>query len=376
MLVAEILNKQTYKDEVKRMNQSRLRKLIPFLLIASLLWLPGCTGQSAQKPAKKPIDTTQQKTAPPAQMQIMLTGEERLLENLLQQAEKEKLASKQAAAEAKLKAEQEALTKARAEALAKQKAEQEAQARQKAEQEAQAKQKAREETQNNNKAQPVMPGTPTPEAQETPQNQQNNSVSVPSMTEPVLAQGSQNSSFWPVAAQSVQKLNQNWNALEPQADEAGLNTTQRNNIKKALDDLTAAVNAQNTEKSLMAAIELFRQSGNLANVFSYPVPSEYFQLNYAIMMSALESEKMEWSAAEARIPRIQSAWKAVKAAAKGENASLMNQTELSIRDYEQAIRNKQAKIISTKAEVAWQNLKAVKDALIEMGTSTAGKTGE
>lgn len=342
------------------MNKSRFRKLLPFLIIASLLWLPGCAGESAQKPLKKPLSTTQQKPTPPAQMKSMLTGEERLLENLQQQAKKEKLAAKQAAAEAKLKAKEAALAKkAQMEALAKQKAAQEAQ--QKAQEEAQAK-----------KQQPTTPTVPSPTTPQTPQNQE--SQTTPSQS--VLAQGSQDMAFWQQMTQSVQKLNQDWNALAPQATKAGMTTVQRDRIKKALDNLTAAVSAQNTEKSMLAAIELFGQSGSLAKVYMSPVPPEYFQLNYEIMMSAMEAEKMQWSAAEARIPKMQSTWTTVKAAAKGKNASLMSQTESSIRDYENALRSRQAEIVSTKAEIALQNLKSVEEALTAMAASTASTTGQ
>lgn len=343
------------------MRQLPFRKLVPFLLIAVLLCLPGCSGQSAQKPAKKPLSTTQQKPTPPAQMKSMLSEEERLLENLQQQAKKEKLAAKQAAAEAQLKAQEAALAKkAQMEAQAKLKAEQEAQ--QKAQQEAEAK-----------KMQQMTPSTPAPAAPQTPQNQQ--SQTTPSQSAPVVAQGSQDMAFWQQASQSVQKLNQNWNALAPQAVKAGLTTARRDKIKKALDNLTAAVNAQDTEKSMLAAIELFGQSGNLARVYMSPVPPEYFQLNYEIMMSAMEAEKGEWAAATARITKMQSTWTTVKAAAKGKNTSLMTQTETSIRDYESALRGRQSDIVASKAEIALQNLKTVEETLTAMA-STSNATGQ
>lgn len=344
------------------MTRSQFRKLVPLLIIASLIWLPGCAGQTQQQPAKK---LTQQKPKPPAQLKSMLTGEESLLENLQQQAKKEKLAAKQAAAEAKLKAEAAALAqKAQLEALAKQKAAQEAQAKQKALEEAQAK-----------KQQPTTPSTPSTPSTPTPQTPPSQQGQVtPSQTVQVLAQGGQQIAFWQQTTQAVQKLNQDWNALDPQASKAGLNATQRDNIKKALDKLTAAVGAQNTEKSMLAAVALFGQSGSLVKVFMSPVPPEYFQLNYEIMMSAMESEKMQWSAAEARIPKMQSTWSTVKTAAKGKNSGLMNQTELSIRDYEVAIRGRQTEIVSTKAEIALQNLKAVEEALTAMAAT--GTTGQ
>lgn len=338
------------------MRQSRFRKLVPFLIIAVLLCLPGCSGQSAQKPAKKPLSTTQQKPTPPAQMKSMLAEEERLLENLQQQAKKEKLAAKQAAAEAQLKAQEAALAK---------KAQMEAQAKLKAEQEAQ--QKAQQEAESK-KMQQMTPSTPIPAAPQTPQNQQ--SQTTPSQSAPVVAQGSQDMAFWQQALQSVQKLNQNWNALAPQAVKAGLTTAQRDKIKKALDNLTAAVNAQDTEKSMLAAIELFGQSGNLARVYMSPVPPEYFQLNYQIMMSAMEAEKGEWAAATARITKMQSTWTTVKAAAKGKNTSLMTQTETSIRDYESALRGRQSDIVASKAEIALQNLKTVEETLTAMAASS------
>lgn len=344
------------------MRQSRFRKLVPFLIIAVMLWLPGCSGQSAQKPAKKPLSTTQQKLTPPAQMKSMLTEEERLLVNLQQQSKKEKLAAKQAAAEAQLKAQ--------AAALAKQKAAQEAQL--KAQQEAEAK-KMQQMTPSIPST-PSTPSAPAPTTPQTPSNQQNQTT--PSPTSPVLAQGSQDMAFWQQASQSVQRLNQNWNALSPQAVKAGLSTVQRDKIKKTLDNLTVAVKAQDTEKSMLAAIELFGQSGSLAKVYMSPVPPEYFQLSYEIMISAMEAEKTQWAAATARITKMQSTWSTVKAAAKGKNVSLMTQTETSIRDYENALRGRQSDMVASKAETALQNLKTVEEALTAMAASTTSQTGQ
>lgn len=336
------------------MRQAQFKKLVPLLIIAVLIWLPGCSGQSAQKPAKKPLSTTQQKPTPPAQMKSMLTEEQNLLNNLQQQAKKEKMAAKQAAAEAQMKAQ--------AAALAKQKAAQEAQ--QKAQQEAEAK-----KLQQMTPSTPSAPSAPAPATPQTPSNQQNQTT--PSPTAPVLAQSSQDMAFWQQASQSVQRLNQNWNTLSPQAVKAGLTTAQRDRIKKALDNLTTAVKAQDTEKSMLAAIELFGQSGSLAKVYLSPVPPEYFQLNYEIMMSAMEAEKSQWAAATARITKMQSTWTAVKAAAKGKNTSLMSQTESSIRDYENALRGRQTEMVSSKAETALQNLKSVEQALTAMAASAS-----
>ncbi len=344
------------------MTRTRFSKLVPLLIIASLIWLPGCAGQTSQQPAKK---LTQQKPKPPAQLKSMLTGEERLLENLQQQAKKEKLAAKQAAAEAKLKAEAAALAKkSQMEALAKQKAAQEAQAAQKAQ--ARNRNQQRQHTNNANYT----------KSHNSADSASQQGQTTPSQTVQVVAQGGQQMAFWQQTTQSVQKLNQDWNALEPQASKAGLNATQRDNIKKALDNLTAAVSAQNTEKSMLAAVELYGQSGSLAKVFMSPVPPEYFQLNYEIMMSAMETEKMQWSAAAARIPKMQSTWSTVKTAAKGKNSGLMNQTESSIRDYETAIRGRQTEIVATKAEVALQNLKAVEEAFTAMAAAATGTTGQ
>lgn len=339
--------------EVKELQPSRCRKLIPFLIIAVMLWLPGCSGESAQEPSQKPLSTTQQKPTPPAQMKSMLAEEESLLENLQQQAQKEKLAAQQATAEAQLKA-QEA-------ALAKQKAEQEAQ--QKAQQEAESP-----------KTQQTTPSAPAPTTPQAEQNQQ--SQTTPSETEPVLAQSSQAIAFWQQASLSVTRLNQYWDALETQVVKAGLTTTQRDKIKKALDNLTAAVKAQDTEKSMLTAIELFGQSGNLAKVYTFPVPYEYFQLNYEIMMSAMEADKMQWAAATARISKMQSNWNTVKAAAKGKNTSLITQTESSISDYENALRGRQSDIVASKAEIALQNLKTVEEALTAMAASTTSQTSQ
>ena len=71
---------------------------------------------------------------------------------------------------------------------------------------------------------------------------------------------------------------------------------------------------------------------------------------------------------------MQSAWSAVKTAAKGKNSSLINQTETSIRDYAAAIQGQRTDQVSSKADIALQNLRSVGKAMTATAASTAGTT--
>ena len=212
---------------------------------------------------------------PPAQMRSMLTGEERLLENLRQQAQKEKLAAQQVCHSGQTEGRANCISQESSEGGARQT---KSGPRSQKSKELKKRPKLKKYSQLRHLHQLVQ----IPQAQLhqlVPMSQAHllHKIRKANRVRPLLprrspywAQGTQGLGFWQQATQSVQKLNQDWNTLEPQASKAGLGTNQRNNIQKALDDLTAAVSAQNTEKSSMAAIALLGQSGSLAKSIHIP----------------------------------------------------------------------------------------------------------
>ena len=176
--------------------------------------------------------------------------------------------------------------------------------------------------------------------------------------------GQQNAvSQWQKEMQSLKKIHESWNKLEPQAIEAGLPPGDRENFKLALNDLTIAVSNQRLEESLLAAIELYGQYAGLARVFSMPTPAEFYEVQYGVMSSMAETSGGDWAAATDKINAISDPWSMLLPLAGKKDKMLAQQTDLSLKDLADAISSEEINLVVFKGDIALNNLKMLEKKL-------------
>ncbi|MFA7149378.1 MAG: hypothetical protein WC109_11240 [Syntrophomonadaceae bacterium] len=168
---------------------------------------------------------------------------------------------------------------------------------------------------------------------------------------------------WQKELQSLKKIHRSWNMLEPQAVEAGLPPGDRENFKLALNDLTVAISKQNLEASLLAAIELYGQYTGLARVFAMPTPAEFYEVQYGVMSSMAEASREDWAAASGKITAISAPWSMLLPLAGKKDKLLAQQTDLSLKDLQDAISNEEINLVVFKGDIALNNLKALEKKL-------------
>lgn len=170
--------------------------------------------------------------------------------------------------------------------------------------------------------------------------------------------GQQNATTqWQKEMQSLKKIHESWNKLEPQAVEAGLPPSDRENFKLALNNLTIAISNQHLEESLLSAIELYGQYAGLARVFSIPTPAEFYEVQYGVMSSMAEASRGDWAAATDKIAAISAPWSMLLPLAGKKDKMLAQQTDLSLKDLEDAISNEEINLVVFKGDIALNNLK-------------------
>ena len=176
--------------------------------------------------------------------------------------------------------------------------------------------------------------------------------------------GQQNSATqWQKEMQSLKKIHESWNKLEPQAVEAGLPPSDRENFKLALNDLTIAISNQRLEESLLAAVELYGQYAGLARVFSIPTPAEFYEVQYGVMSSMAEASRGDWAAATDKITATSDPWSMLLPLAGKKDKMLAQQTDLSLKDLEDAINSEEINLVVFKGDIALNNLKTLEKQL-------------
>lgn len=173
----------------------------------------------------------------------------------------------------------------------------------------------------------------------------------------------QTTNQWQKELQSLKKIHSSWNKLEPQAVEAGLPPGDRENFKLALNDLTTTVSNQRLEESLLAAIELYGQYAGLARVFAMPTPAEFYEVQYGVMSSMAEASRGDWATATDKITAISDPWSVLLPLVGKKDTMLAQQTDLSLKDLEDAISSEEINLVAFKGDIALNNLKMLEKKL-------------
>ena len=139
---------------------------------------------------------------------------------------------------------------------------------------------------------------------------------------------------WQKEIQSLKKIHENWNMVEPEAIKAGLTTTIRDNFEQALNLLTQEINQHRVEGTLLAAIILYGHYADIAQLFSTPLPAEFFRVKYEIMSSNVRVGKREWESAQAHAARSLEHWSHLKVQAEEIEPNLLSRTEFSLHDFD------------------------------------------
>jgi len=298
-------------------------KIAIIILALFIAFTPGCSSKKKDSAAKKPDMAAQQK--PPSQMKSLLSDIENIIVDLGKKIEMEKKPGQQESTGQSQGSSQQAGQQGQGQSQSGQ------------------SQSGQDQSQQN-------------------QNQSENTAGSNTSS------GKQMNS-WQTEEKALKNIHKNWNALEPEAVKAGLGISERKSFEQALDQLTLEISQQKKKSSLMAAIELYGQYANLAQVFKTTVPADFYKSKYEIMGASAEAANGEWLKAKERLLKIKEYWNSFKVQAKIKDEKLMSQTDFSIDDLEQAINSQQIDTLMIKTEIALSNLKQLEKALSSQNNS-------
>ncbi len=159
-----------------------------------------------------------------------------------------------------------------------------------------------------------------------------------------------------------------------------MSTSARDNIEKSLDVLTQAVGKENTDDSLLAAITLYRDLGEVAKVLNMTIPPDFFQVKYEALSALTEASRKDWKAAESHASQIEQYWNQLRLQAGNQDSKLVERTEFSLHDIRQAIKSQSLEMAVMKGTVLVNNLKELEDAFTRPSSNQsqggAGQNGQ
>jgi hypothetical protein len=168
---------------------------------------------------------------------------------------------------------------------------------------------------------------------------------------------------WEQETKSLMSIHENWTTLQVKAMQAGMNNTTKSLFDEALDRLTAEINAQNDEESLLAAIDLYGQFTEIARLFQAELPPSFYDTKYQVMLVAALGQMGEWETAHTQTISMQEEWDNLKTQADRAEKSNVNCTEIAIRDLARAVNNNSRELVIIKGEIAVKEMTKLQEEL-------------
>jgi len=167
---------------------------------------------------------------------------------------------------------------------------------------------------------------------------------------------------WTKEEQSIRKIYVSWNSIEPDAVKAGLSSEDRDKFEQTLDALTQNISDKQLAASALAAIAVYNTYADVTQVFKMSIPPEFFRLKYQTLSSIVEARRENWTVAETHSENVLKHWENIRMQATEGDKKVASRTDFSLRDLQEAIKNRKISLVFIKGEIAMENLKKLEDA--------------
>lgn len=168
---------------------------------------------------------------------------------------------------------------------------------------------------------------------------------------------------WQSITMSLLKIHQTWNEIEPEAIKAGMTSEDRDAFESSLDKLTQAASEKKLPESMKAAVDLYRNFGTVVSYFAYPLPRDFFIVNYEVMSVMVAAFTNNWTTADQHIKNLEEPWLRLQMQLDKEQKADADRTGFSIKDLTQAVAQKDVNLTFIKGEIVIKNLQKLKEKL-------------
>ncbi len=166
---------------------------------------------------------------------------------------------------------------------------------------------------------------------------------------------------WSKIEKSVTQIHTRWNNFQSEAVKAGANIEMTDLFSSKLNELTVTLTRQQLYEGLLASNDLYDTSISFESLFKTKSPPDARRALYSLRNAtyrALNGEEHEATKAAQNAIRL---WETVKP--QLQDIDILNKVEYSLKEMEQAIKEKDPNLIKIKARIGETNLQ---DAIKEM----------
>ncbi|MGE5372642.1 MAG: hypothetical protein ACM3QZ_11700 [Solirubrobacterales bacterium] len=161
---------------------------------------------------------------------------------------------------------------------------------------------------------------------------------------------------WQPEEKLVEKLNKDWNRLEPDASSHGFSPADSERLEASLNQLTTAVLSRDLTQAEHQANLLYGEVTELSARFPGTNPAEIGRLRFHLRESRRLAQLGDWAQASTQAADGVTAWRSLSPQLKDSPSTALQQMNHAITDVENSIREQNEAITTLKTGIALADL--------------------
>ena len=140
--------------------------------------------------------------------------------------------------------------------------------------------------------------------------------------------GQQGTADWTREQDSIRKINQQWNSLEPEAIKAGLNPEVRDQFEKTMEELTMNISERKSQGKPHRCHRVISFLFGYGDGTQKQAPAPYYRVKYELMMSAARANALQWDMARQHASSLSQHWEMLRMKNEGQDNEVFYQNRV------------------------------------------------
>lgn len=159
---------------------------------------------------------------------------------------------------------------------------------------------------------------------------------------------------WAKFEKAVTQIHSQWNSFQPEAMKNGATPEMVGAFSANLNRLTMTLTRQDLYQGLLSANDLYEKTVSFEKLFKTKSPPEAKNILYNVRNALYRALNNEESEASSAMAKALAGWEMVKAQLK--NMDTAGKVEFSLKEFQQALAEKDPNLIKIKAQIAEKNI--------------------
>ncbi len=165
---------------------------------------------------------------------------------------------------------------------------------------------------------------------------------------------------WVKINKTLRDIHTQWNVYEGQAVMDGAPPEILTKFEEAVTHLSNSIFSKDEMKTLVAANQSYQYIPEFLNLYKHNKPPETKKMKFHIQQILFDSKMNKWDLSTMHLKGLDEAWTITQSKMKKDNSQLNQRISNAIRDFENAVKTKNPRLVDIKGEILLKNIEAIK----------------